>query len=97
MADLFQPDVGSTVTLAVTTASASASMPLQSESFYLYNAGSGLAFVRWGKGAQTATVNDLPIPSGSIQTFGKEGCDTFAAICATGGTATLYIAPGEGG
>lgn len=95
MASLFQPDPGSTVTIAATTSSASQNVPLQSESMLIHNAGPNLAFVRWGKGAQTATASDMPVPVGSIQTFGKEGADTVAAI-APAGTATIYVSPGEG-
>jgi hypothetical protein len=94
--NLFQPDAGSTVTLAATTTSASVSIPLTAPSMYVYNAGTSTVYVRWGKGAQTASATtDMPIPSNAIQTFGKQGADTFAAVCATG-TATVSISPGEG-
>jgi len=98
MGNIFQPDSSSGFILAATTTSVSSTagqFNANQESFYVYNSGASLVHLRWGKGAQTALVTDLALPSGSIQTFGKEGADTIAVICDTG-TATVYVAPGEG-
>ncbi|CAK0774469.1 hypothetical protein WCLP8_5170002 [uncultured Gammaproteobacteria bacterium] len=51
------------------------------------------AFIK-GTGAQTATVNDLPLASGASETFGKLTThDTIAAI--SSGMATLYVSAGN--
>ncbi|MEI8397297.1 MAG: hypothetical protein WCF85_21460, partial [Rhodospirillaceae bacterium] len=66
----------------------------QADRHGIFNSGPSTAFVRWGTGAQTATVNDLPIASGASETFGKLTThDTIAAI--SGGMATLYVSSGN--
>lgn len=97
----FMPDFGTGVSIAATTASASATLTgnaLNDSELYLWNAGTGTAYCRWGVGAQTATVADLPIPTGSAQIFarGLTGANTIACITATG-TATISIVAGNGG
>ena len=60
----------------------------------VYNLGPNLAFVRWGVGAQTAVVTDLPIPVGVVEVFSKGVADTLAAVCSSG-SATVYVTSGE--
>lgn len=100
----FQPTAGSLQTLSVTSASSSATWvagtPSGSNSvadtdIYIYNAGTALAFCRWGLGAQTALVTDTPIPSGTVQVFSKIGADTLACITAAS-TATVRAVTGSG-
>jgi hypothetical protein len=69
----------------------------------IYNAGTGLAFCRWGQGAQTALTTDVPVPSGTVQIFTKFRSETGgvatnqAVACITGvGTATIYVVTGFG-
>lgn len=104
MAQNFYPDFGALKTLNATTSSSSvnwvAGTPANSNApfspdLYVYNAGAGLAFIRWGVGAQTALVTDIPIPPGTVQVFSKFNADTVAAICASG-TATVYVITGQG-
>lgn len=62
----------------------------------VYNAGTQLAFGRWGTGAQTATTSDMPLVPGVVELFSKSWADdTFAAITSSS-TATIYITCGEG-
>lgn len=67
----------------------------------LYNAGSATAFVRFGKGIETAVVStssqigDMAIPSGAIEVFNLDRNYAVSAITASG-TATLYVTLGEG-
>lgn len=62
----------------------------------VYNAGTQLAFARWGTGTQTATTSDMPLVPGVVEVFSKAYADdTFAAITSSS-TATVYITPGEG-
>lgn len=62
----------------------------------VYNAGTQIAFGRWGTGAQTATTSDMPLIPGVVELFSKAPADdTFAAITSSS-TATVYITCGEG-
>jgi hypothetical protein len=102
----FTPNFGATQTLSCTTTSSSVTLAngqdtLNSE-LMLYSAGTGLAFMRWGNGAQTAVATDVPIPSGTVQVFAKPSirpgqAGTQAVACITGtGTATVYVVTGFG-
>lgn len=107
----FQPTLGTTKTLSATSSSSSvtfaavdvSSTPTPAFSgpsggrsiIRVYNAGPGVAFCRWGTGAQTAVLGDMPVFPGVVELFSKAGSDdTFAAITAT--TATIYTTCGEG-
>lgn len=62
----------------------------------VYNAGTAVVFCRWGNGAQTAVVTDMPLIPGVVEVFSKANQDdTFAGITASS-TATVYISCGEG-
>lgn len=87
--------VGATTTAVPAPASASAAMNAGVGFVMLYNAGPNLAFVRWGVGAQTAVITDMPMPVGTVQIFSKGVSDTLAAVCASG-SATIYVTSGEG-
>ncbi len=60
-------------------------------------AGTGKVFLRWGVGAQTALVTDMPMLSGTVEVFCK-GLDvnTVAAITSGSDTANVYVTCGEG-
>ena|SRR5215472_12702308 len=88
-----------TVSIAGASTSASATLSgaqIQASQILVTNAGTFIAFIRWGVGAQTALATDLPILPGMAQSFSKGAADTIAAITASGTTTTLYITPGEG-
>jgi hypothetical protein len=92
----FRPHgVGSTQVMSVTAASSSITISAGAPALYVYNAGTGLAFIRWTQGASNAVATDLPLPPGTVQVFSKGPEDTFSAIC-PGGTATVYVTPGAG-
>lgn len=93
--NLFWPT--ETQPISVTQASGSVTFTGSSaEQLRIYNAGSNIAFIRWGTGAQTALATDMPIPPGDIEVFYKGSGDTVAAICSTGLTTTLYCTSGRG-
>ncbi|GAA0696320.1 hypothetical protein ISN75_06810 [Dyella marensis] len=93
----FSPCFGAGVTIAATTTSANqaftAGGPLQNVA--VTNAGTAVAFVRLGVGAQTATTADMAIAPNATVILTKGLADNIAAICASG-TATIYAIPGEG-
>jgi hypothetical protein len=102
----FIPNMGGTQTIAATTTSASVTLTatdLQNTDLNLFNLGTGLVFCRWGNGAQTAVLTDMPVPVGASRTFSKfpvvnpgQGV-TQAVACITGsGTATVYVTTGVG-
>lgn len=63
---------------------------------YLYNSGSAAVYVRVGKGAQTATTADFPIPPGAAVVIGKPiGADNLAGIAGSG-TNVLMVIPCDG-
>jgi hypothetical protein len=105
----FIPNFGATQTMAVTAASSSVTLTAndtQNTDLNLYNSGASLVFCRWGNGAQTATLADMPIPVGSSRTFSKfllspAGVATattqvVACIAVAAGTATVYVTTGVG-
>lgn len=91
----FQPSFGNGRTVTATTSSVSATaftgIDIANTEIYVFNSGTGIAFARWGVGAQTATTADVPLPPGSVQVFNKGSADNFAAISATGSNAVLII------
>lgn len=106
----FRPSQGTTKTLSVTSTSASVTLDSKDVSsassnagtigghsvMRVYNAGTQVAFARWGTGAQTATTADMPLIPGVVELFSKAWADdTFAAITSTS-TATVYVTCGEG-
>lgn len=102
--------VGATVTVSATTSSSDEALPATAvgssttnagtiggaDVLRFYNAGTAIAFVRWGVGAQTAVTTDMPVAPGTIEVFSKAyEADTVAAITAAG-TATVYVTAGRG-
>lgn len=87
--------VGSTVSIAGTIASASATLDAYSAAVRVFNAGPNVAFLRFTTGASTATGSDMPIAAGATETFTKGSATNVSAICASG-TAALYFTNGEG-
>lgn len=63
----------------------------------LGTAGTGVVFLRWGTGAQTALLTDMPILPGMTEVFTKANTvDTVAAITSGSDTATIWVTCGEG-
>jgi len=95
----FKPAVGGTVSLAVTTTSASVAMLLVPDSEHqvrLYNAGSATVFVNRGGSGVTATTSNMPLPAGAVEVLTYTGSATHLAAITASGTATLYATVGEG-
>ena len=96
------PIVGASQAISATGSSSSITLSTGGTQIRVYNAGTAIAYVRWGSGAQTALVTsvgtpgDLPLFPGAVEVFNKQFSDnTFAAV--TGGTAcTLYVTVGNG-
>lgn len=106
----FKPTVGTTKTLSASSSSSSVTFDAKDVSssttnsgtigghsvMRVYNAGTAIAFARWGTGAQTATTSDMPLIPGVVEVFSKAYADdTFAAITSSS-TATVYVTCGEG-
>ena len=96
----FVPYLAKTQSIAVTSASTNitftaAVAPTQ---LLITNSGSGLCFVRYGVGAQTASITtDMPILPGTQAIVSCAGSTTgFAAISIGAATTTLYVTPGYG-
>ena len=60
------------------------------------NYGANICFVRIGKGAQTASVADTPIPAGATVILAKGPEEDTIAYISSAGT-SIYIQLGEGG
>ena len=83
---------GSTVNIAATTSSNSATLAAGMV-VRVYNAGTVPVFIKFGA---TATTSDTPIPPGIVEVFtDPSGATTVAAITASG-TATVYFTSGQG-
>lgn len=111
-ANAFSPQQNLTAALAVTSTSTvtpiqvKAAVPqgsMTQRSFY--NAGPNDCFVaaNAAQGSAVAVVPTagspalgFPIPAGALVIYSHAPNTFFAAICAAGKTATLYITPGEG-
>ena len=95
------PVYGSTVSIAAGTTSASQALSaagIVANVIGITNTGPGLVFVRFTKGASTATLADVPIvasTAGTIFIPKPAGFDTASAIMASG-SATVYFTAYEG-
>jgi hypothetical protein len=89
---------GTTTKVTVTATSSDETVATGSNQLLLTNLGTNKCFVRWGEGAQTAVVTDLPVLSGASLVISRHpDADTVAAICDATESATLYVTPGRGG
>lgn len=104
--------LGETVPLTVTVSSTNVTFALAASirnyDVMAVNAGPNTAFVGFGVGSGTTaqlpgtngTTNAFPILAGAIVTLQKNSdavmADTCAAICAAGGTATIYFTSIQG-
>jgi len=88
----FRP-MGATVTLATTTASASAAVLSEANSMRCVNVGPNVVFLAYGPAAVVATVAaGIPLLVNETARIVKGGAPQVAAICGTG-TATVYFTP----
>jgi hypothetical protein len=94
---------GATVSLAVTTASASVALTGAAgkgkQQVRLYNAGTALIFYKIGASGVAAAVTDVPLPAGMVEVItvlDAGGSARFIAAIAGTGTATLYATVGQG-
>ncbi len=100
----FRPVTGGTVSLGVTTVSASVALPSTggggTKAVRIYNAGDGTAFVRFSDNSTaTAVLFDMPIPAGAIEMFtivDRNGDVNHIAAITSSGSATIYVSVGEG-
>lgn len=88
-----------TKTISASTTSASATWTDADKSgdcLRIFNSTAGVAFVRIGRGAQTATTADIPIAPNAAEVIGcNDNSDTVAVILSTG-TGSVYATKGEG-
>lgn len=95
----FRIIVGSTISIAATTTAVSGTFvnaPTDNEfQVRVYNACTGVAFIRFGGTA--TTTQSAPIPSGVVEVFSVPAQTTFAsAILASGSTCSVYMTLGSG-
>lgn len=87
---------GPTVSLAVSTSSASVDMGSQVVTVRVFNSSSGIVFIRFADQPDpVATTSDLPIAPNSVEAFSLRGARYVAAVTASG-TGTVYFTDGEG-
>lgn len=92
----FNPAYGSGQNLTATASSQSVTLPAGTKSIRITNTGAtNSAYVRIGKGAQTATTADLLVMQNTIEVFTKDMDDTTLAYISASGT-TLNFILGEG-
>ena len=95
--DSFQPNYGSGVTVAPTTASASSSLGNGSTSIVITNLSATItSYVRIGSDTQTATTADYPVLPGTQITLSKDRTETTVAYVTASGTGSLHIIAGRG-
>lgn len=107
MVQSFQPTMGATVSLAVTSVTSRVILGGQpgpaNQRFQvrIYNGGPDTAFIRFGDSTVTATTADVPIPSGAIEVMSFMVPDqvttgAYMAAITASGTAALYFTTGAG-
>lgn len=87
-----------TVSLAATTTTGSvalATSPVNRKDVVVHNAGTTLAFIKFGGSSVTAAVTDFPVPAGA-QIRVHAGDYTYVAGIMASSTATLYFTSGVG-
>jgi len=83
----------SAASTAVATALASTPVP----NVRIYNSGAGVVFVAFGPSTTTAALStSVPIAAGMTDVLGCSRQSYISVIYPTGGTATVYVTPGEG-
>lgn len=95
MLNPFTPN--STVSRAVTGASANVALPSTQGNQIMVTSASGnsIAFIKFGSSSVTAALTDTPILPGTVQVFTVQDSMTTVAAIGTTGT-TLYFTSGDG-
>lgn len=90
---------GTTQTLSGTSTSSRVALsPTPVPNIHVYNAGSATVYLQAGPSTVTAAPSTgFPVPSGGVHIFGISRQSYIAGACSAGGSATVYITPGEGG
>ena len=86
---------GATLSLSVSTASATAALVTGAPTVWVCNSGATLAYVGFGDSAYAATTADTPIPAGLCGNLSPQGKTNIAAITASS-TTTVTATPGSG-
>ena len=86
---------GPTVSLSVSSSTASVSLGTQARTVRVYNATTVTVFVKFGIDSATATTSDLPVAPGLVECFDARKCVYAAGITASG-SGTVYFTVGEG-
>lgn len=92
----FAPLQMGTVTVAVSTVSATTVIQAGSASrrMRIYNSGPSTVFVEYGSAAATV-ANSMPIPAGQTEVL-SWGRQSALSMITAAATATVYVTPGEG-
>lgn len=100
----FLPIGSNTITVSATGTSSSTAItaptnpqnPEQPGTCRIYNAGPGLAFVKFGTGTVVAAIaSDMPIPAGNTEVFWVPAYTTSVGVISAS-TSTVYLTPGQG-
>lgn len=90
---LFQ-QYGNTATLSGTTSSSSGTVPKDTNSIRVVNAGAVPVFIKTGNGSATATTSSTPIAAGADVPLYKDPTHDTVAVITASSTATVYVAAG---
>ena len=91
----FMPASGSfTTKIAAKNTTMSGFLPTGTTAIMVYNSTAVLAFVRWGTGLQSATINDMPLQAGANMIFGKASANDTLAVILASGTGNVYVTCG---
>lgn len=90
---LFQ-QYGNTATLSGTTTSSSGTVPKETNSMRVVNAGAVVIFVKTGNGAATATTAETAVNAGDDVILYKDPTHDTVAVITASSTATVYVAAG---
>jgi hypothetical protein len=93
----FNPNATKTIAASGTSAASSAFTPnTQFPDFYVYNATTAIAFVRFGVASPTAVITDFPIPPGAAIVLSPGGAVVYAAVILSASTGNVYVSQGRG-
>lgn len=93
----FAPVLGGTVAsanLAATSANVALSERVNGATVRVVNPNTVVAFCRFGIGAQTATLADVPVPPGGMADIYVSSADNVAVIGQAAGTLPVYFSIG---
>jgi hypothetical protein len=98
MIDPFEPKVGATVNIDVSSSSQSVSFgaaPI--DQVRVMNNGTATVWIAFGSGSATATTTaGIPIGPGAAEVFTTPSNADYAAAIAAGSTGKIYFTPGSG-